>query len=137
MNQNQYFPLLQIFNLKKKLNSLDEIREGAKAFHDVLECDLPKLVKEKPMETTPKAPELCHRCGRDLYGSSQELFSWEWNILQILEWNGINKGIEWNGMESVVIFHHHVCRTELNFYIYICKHNIDDFNFTRGYLDYN
>lgn len=50
--------------------SLDEIREGAKAFHDVLECDLPKLVKEKPMETTPKAPELCHRCGRDLYGSS-------------------------------------------------------------------
>ncbi|CAI9278894.1 unnamed protein product [Lactuca saligna] len=50
--------------------SLDEIREGAKAFLDVLECDLPKLVKEKPMETTPKAPESCHRCGRDLYGSS-------------------------------------------------------------------
>ncbi|CAH1416588.1 unnamed protein product [Lactuca virosa] len=50
--------------------SLDEIREGAKAFHDVLECDLPKLVKEKPMETTPKASESCHRCGRDLYGSS-------------------------------------------------------------------
>lgn len=50
--------------------SLDEIREGAKAFHDVLEHDLPKLLKEKPMETTPKAPDTCDRCGRELYGSS-------------------------------------------------------------------
>nr|GEY08563.1 ornithine aminotransferase, mitochondrial [Tanacetum cinerariifolium] len=48
--------------------SLDEIREGAKAFHDVLEHDLPKLVKEKPKPTAPQAQSPCDRCGRDLYG---------------------------------------------------------------------
>ncbi|XP_071735844.1 ornithine aminotransferase, mitochondrial-like isoform X1 [Rutidosis leptorrhynchoides] len=48
--------------------SLDEIREGAKAFHDVLEHDLPKLVKEKPKPTAPKAQNPCDRCGRELYG---------------------------------------------------------------------
>ncbi|KAI3818434.1 hypothetical protein L1987_12241 [Smallanthus sonchifolius] len=48
--------------------SLDEIREGAKAFHDVLEHDLPKLVKEKPKPTSPKAQDTCDRCGRELYG---------------------------------------------------------------------
>lgn len=50
------------------LCSLDEIREGAKAFHDVLEHDLPKLVKEKPKPTAPQAQTPCDRCGRDLYG---------------------------------------------------------------------
>lgn len=47
--------------------SLEEIREGAKAFHDVLEHDLPKLVKEKPKTGAPKA-RTCDRCGRNLYG---------------------------------------------------------------------
>ncbi|KAI7741183.1 hypothetical protein M8C21_019362 [Ambrosia artemisiifolia] len=48
--------------------SLDEIREGAKAFHDVLEHDLPKLVREKPKPASPKAQDTCDRCGRELYG---------------------------------------------------------------------
>ncbi|KVH97413.1 Aminotransferase class-III [Cynara cardunculus var. scolymus] len=48
--------------------SLEELREGAKAFHDVLEHDLPKLVKEKPKTGEPKEQNQCDRCGRNLYG---------------------------------------------------------------------
>ncbi|KAE9594463.1 hypothetical protein Lal_00001115 [Lupinus albus] len=48
--------------------SLDEIQEGSKALVDVLEIDLPKLLKMKPKDASPSAPSACHRCGRVLYG---------------------------------------------------------------------
>ncbi|CAL0301370.1 unnamed protein product [Lupinus luteus] len=48
--------------------SSDEIQEGSKALVDVLEIDLPKLLKMKPKDTSPSAPSACDRCGRVLYG---------------------------------------------------------------------
>ncbi|XP_057415095.1 ornithine aminotransferase, mitochondrial-like [Lotus japonicus] len=49
--------------------SRDEILEASKALSDVLETDLPKLLKMKPKDAAPPAaPEACDRCGRVLYG---------------------------------------------------------------------
>ncbi|XP_022927235.1 ornithine aminotransferase, mitochondrial-like [Cucurbita moschata] len=49
--------------------SLDEVKEGSKALHDVLEIDLPQLMKEKPHSSSPSDPNICDRCGRNLYAS--------------------------------------------------------------------
>lgn len=49
--------------------SLDELREGSKALHDVLELDLPKMKKAKPEHVSPTSSHICDRCGRDLYAS--------------------------------------------------------------------
>jgi hypothetical protein len=49
--------------------SLDELREGSKALHDVLELDLPKMQKAKPEHVSPTSSHICDRCGRDLYAS--------------------------------------------------------------------
>uniref|UniRef100_A0A5B6ZZK1 Ornithine aminotransferase n=1 Tax=Davidia involucrata TaxID=16924 RepID=A0A5B6ZZK1_DAVIN len=50
--------------------SLDELQEGSKALHDVLEHDLPKMQKVKPEEVSPTDSNVCDRCGRDLHGCS-------------------------------------------------------------------
>ncbi|GFP81169.1 ornithine aminotransferase mitochondrial [Phtheirospermum japonicum] len=50
--------------------SLDELQEGSKALHDVLEHDLSKMKKEKPNAPSHAASDACDRCGRNLYGSS-------------------------------------------------------------------
>ncbi|CAK9167851.1 unnamed protein product [Ilex paraguariensis] len=50
--------------------SLDEIQEGSKALHDVLELDLPKMQKEKPERVSHETHISCDRCGRNLYDSS-------------------------------------------------------------------
>ncbi|XP_023542439.1 ornithine aminotransferase, mitochondrial-like [Cucurbita pepo subsp. pepo] len=50
--------------------SLDEVKEGTKALHDVLEIDLPKLMKEKPHNTSPSDSNICDRCGRNLSAST-------------------------------------------------------------------
>ncbi|KAK7368508.1 hypothetical protein VNO80_10534 [Phaseolus coccineus] len=47
--------------------SEDEIKQGSKAWADVLEIDLPKLQKAKPTEAAPVATSACDRCGRVLY----------------------------------------------------------------------
>ncbi|XP_062161085.1 ornithine aminotransferase, mitochondrial [Alnus glutinosa] len=52
--------------------SLDELREGSKALHDVLEHDLPKLQKAKPEHVSPTSSSICDRCGRNLYASPDE-----------------------------------------------------------------
>ncbi|KAL3616882.1 hypothetical protein CASFOL_039276 [Castilleja foliolosa] len=49
---------------------LDELQEGSKALHDVLEYDLSKMKKEKPDAPSHAASEPCDRCGRNLYVSS-------------------------------------------------------------------
>ncbi|XP_038894918.1 ornithine aminotransferase, mitochondrial [Benincasa hispida] len=50
--------------------SLDELKEGSKAFHDVLKIDLPQLKKEKPhTASSPSDSNICDRCGRNLYAS--------------------------------------------------------------------
>ncbi|XP_004137365.1 ornithine aminotransferase, mitochondrial isoform X1 [Cucumis sativus] len=49
--------------------SLDELKEGSKAVHDVLEIDLPKLMKEKPHTASSSDSNICDRCGRNLYAS--------------------------------------------------------------------
>lgn len=52
--------------------SLDELKEGSKALHDVLEIDLPKLMKEKPHTASPSdSSNICDRCGRNLYASEE------------------------------------------------------------------
>lgn len=48
--------------------SHDEIQQGSKALADVLEIDLPKLLKTKPKDAAPVASSACDRCGRVLYG---------------------------------------------------------------------
>ncbi|KAG7012535.1 Ornithine aminotransferase, mitochondrial, partial [Cucurbita argyrosperma subsp. argyrosperma] len=50
--------------------SLDEVKEGTKALHDVLEIDLPKLMKEKPHNASPSDSNICDRCGRNLSAST-------------------------------------------------------------------
>ncbi|KAG6573369.1 Ornithine aminotransferase, mitochondrial, partial [Cucurbita argyrosperma subsp. sororia] len=50
--------------------SLDEVKEGTKALHDVLEIDLPKLMKEKPHNASPSDSIICDRCGRNLSAST-------------------------------------------------------------------
>lgn len=50
--------------------SLEELQEGSKALHDVLELDLPKMLQEKPKTVSPKISSTCDRCGRDLDGFS-------------------------------------------------------------------
>lgn len=47
--------------------SLDELKQGTKALADVLECDLPKMQREKPKQVTVPQHEACDRCGRSLY----------------------------------------------------------------------
>ncbi|KHN12446.1 ornithine aminotransferase, mitochondrial-like [Glycine soja] len=47
--------------------SVDEIQQGSKALADVLEIDLPKLQKTKPIDAAPVATSACDRCGRVLY----------------------------------------------------------------------
>ncbi|KAJ0016510.1 hypothetical protein Pint_10940 [Pistacia integerrima] len=46
--------------------SLDELEEGSKVLHDVLELDLPNMKKAKPPKVSPTASTACHRCGRNL-----------------------------------------------------------------------
>ncbi|KAE7996181.1 hypothetical protein FH972_000923 [Carpinus fangiana] len=53
--------------------SLDELREGSKALHDVLELDLPKIQKAKPEHVSPTNSHICDRCGRDLYASPDKV----------------------------------------------------------------
>lgn len=55
--------------VKHLLCSLDELKEGSKAVHDVLEIDLPKLMKEKPHTASSSDSNICDRCGRNLYAS--------------------------------------------------------------------
>lgn len=50
--------------------SVEELQEGSKALHDVLQIDLPKVLKGKPKTVSHKTSTTCDRCGRDLYGSS-------------------------------------------------------------------
>ncbi|GER24612.1 ornithine aminotransferase [Striga asiatica] len=51
--------------------SLDELQEGSKALHDVLEHDLSKMKKEKPNAPSHDTDSnACDRCGRNLYDSS-------------------------------------------------------------------
>lgn len=50
--------------------SPEELQEGSKALQDVLEHDLPKMLREKPKTVSNKTPSTCDRCGRDLYGAS-------------------------------------------------------------------
>ncbi|XP_047328518.1 ornithine aminotransferase, mitochondrial [Impatiens glandulifera] len=50
--------------------SLDELQEGSKALHDVLEIDLPEMRKTKPKTESHTASCICDRCGRNLYDSS-------------------------------------------------------------------
>ncbi|XP_052179581.1 ornithine aminotransferase, mitochondrial [Diospyros lotus] len=50
--------------------SRDELNEGSKALHDVLEFDLPKMQKAKPVTVSAPASTVCDRCGRNLYESS-------------------------------------------------------------------
>lgn len=52
--------------------SLDELQEGSKALHDVLELDLPKMQKAKPEQISPTISHICDRCGRNLYASPDE-----------------------------------------------------------------
>nr|AZL41246.1 ornithine aminotransferase [Datisca glomerata] len=49
--------------------SLAELQEGSKALRDVLELDLPKMLKEKPHSVSSSSSHICDRCGRNLYGS--------------------------------------------------------------------
>ncbi|XP_031407234.1 LOW QUALITY PROTEIN: ornithine aminotransferase, mitochondrial [Punica granatum] len=49
--------------------SADELREGAKALHDVFEIDLPRMLRTKPENSTPNSPHVCDRCGRKMYGA--------------------------------------------------------------------
>ncbi|VFQ97042.1 unnamed protein product [Cuscuta campestris] len=51
--------------------SADEIQQGSKAIHDVLEFDLPKMQKEKPSQVphTESSDNACDRCGRNLYAA--------------------------------------------------------------------
>ncbi|XP_044460751.1 ornithine aminotransferase, mitochondrial isoform X2 [Mangifera indica] len=46
--------------------SLEELEEGSKVLHDVLEVDLPNMQKAKPPKVSPPASTTCHRCGRSL-----------------------------------------------------------------------
>ncbi|KAL1829570.1 hypothetical protein DCAR_0208910 [Daucus carota subsp. sativus] len=50
--------------------SPEELQEGSKALQDVLEHDLPKMLREKPKTVSHITPSTCDRCGRDLYGAS-------------------------------------------------------------------
>ncbi|XP_002519647.3 ornithine aminotransferase, mitochondrial isoform X2 [Ricinus communis] len=50
--------------------SLDELQEGSKALREVLEFDLPNLLKDKPEKASSAASTSCDRCGRNLYASS-------------------------------------------------------------------
>lgn len=45
--------------------SKDEIQEASNAFNDVLEFDLPKLRKEKPVPVSAPVAQVCDRCGRN------------------------------------------------------------------------
>ncbi|KAK3204663.1 hypothetical protein Dsin_018709 [Dipteronia sinensis] len=47
--------------------SLDELQEGSKALHDVLEHDLPNMQKVKPAKASQSTTSTCNRCGRNLY----------------------------------------------------------------------
>ncbi|XP_010518766.1 PREDICTED: ornithine aminotransferase, mitochondrial [Tarenaya hassleriana] len=48
--------------------SSDELRQGSKALHDVLEVDLPNLQKINAGRRSPSShPNVCDRCGRNLY----------------------------------------------------------------------
>jgi len=49
--------------------SSDELQEGSKTLHEVLELDLPKMKAAKP-EKMPVASTTCDRCGRNQYDSS-------------------------------------------------------------------
>ncbi|PPE00923.1 hypothetical protein GOBAR_DD02048 [Gossypium barbadense] len=44
----------------------DEVKEGSKVLHDVLELDLPNMQKAKPKDS-PTTATICDRCGRNLY----------------------------------------------------------------------
>ncbi|KAK8293090.1 hypothetical protein V6Z11_D06G166700 [Gossypium hirsutum] len=46
--------------------SRDEVKEGSKVLHDVLELDLPNMQKAKPKDS-PTTATICDRCGRNLY----------------------------------------------------------------------
>ncbi|KAJ6416828.1 hypothetical protein OIU84_002666 [Salix udensis] len=50
--------------------SLDELQEGSKTLHEVLELDLPKMQKAKPEKMSSIASTTCDRCGRNLHASS-------------------------------------------------------------------
>lgn len=47
--------------------SSDELQEGSKALHDVLELDLPNLRKINSGKTPVSHLTDCDRCGRSLY----------------------------------------------------------------------
>lgn len=49
--------------------SRDEVKEGSKVLHDVLELDLPNMQKAKPKDS-PTTATICDRCGRNLYDPS-------------------------------------------------------------------
>ncbi|MBA0598198.1 hypothetical protein Gorai_007973, partial [Gossypium raimondii] len=44
--------------------SRDEVKEGSKVLHDVLELDLPNMQKAKPKDS-PTTATICDRCGRN------------------------------------------------------------------------
>ncbi|KAI6703431.1 hypothetical protein NL676_012567 [Syzygium grande] len=46
--------------------SAEELQQGSKALHDVLELDLPKMPKLKPENSSPTS-SACDRCGRKMY----------------------------------------------------------------------
>ncbi|GMP71812.1 hypothetical protein CsSME_00030081 [Camellia sinensis var. sinensis] len=50
--------------------SLEELQEGSKALHDVLQIDLPEMQKSKPKTVPPTTSDVCDRCGRNSYDSS-------------------------------------------------------------------
>ncbi|KAH0858104.1 hypothetical protein HID58_086365 [Brassica napus] len=52
---------------KKQLNRSDELREGFKALHDVLEIDLSNLQNTNSGKTPVSHLTECDRCGRNLY----------------------------------------------------------------------
>ncbi|KAI4368084.1 hypothetical protein MLD38_016686 [Melastoma candidum] len=47
--------------------SSEELRRGSTALHEVLELDLPSMHQEKPPLTSAASPNVCDRCGREVY----------------------------------------------------------------------
>ncbi|KAB2078256.1 hypothetical protein ES319_A06G149800v1 [Gossypium barbadense] len=60
---------LDVIQEEKLAESRDEVKEGSKVLHDVLELDLPNMQKAKPKDS-PTTATICDRCGRNLYDPS-------------------------------------------------------------------
>ncbi|XP_010247413.1 PREDICTED: ornithine aminotransferase, mitochondrial-like [Nelumbo nucifera] len=48
--------------------SSEDLQEAPKALHALLEHDLPEMKKQKPETVSGTVPNVCDRCGRNLYG---------------------------------------------------------------------